>query len=481
MRIIIHGPVCEIEGLDPKSTLFTQLRNTTSFPVKGAEFSDAYQKGVWDGRKHLMGRSGAFPTGLLSSVLGVLDASQIGYDLEDLRSKADPLGGTFDLNGVSFEYPYDYQLDAAKTMVEKRQGIVSVATNGGKTEIACAVTKYVQRKTLFIVTTRELLYQARARFLKRLEASDAEVGIIGDGHWSPGSWVTVATLDTLASRIKTRPCQEFLSDQEVLFFDECHHLGSETWYDVSLLIPAMYRYGLSGTPLDRSDGADLKLIASTGDVIVNIPNKFLVERGVSARAQIIFDSITQPTLGRMPYPSAYKKGIVDNTYFHARVVEWVKVFVEVGLQTLILTEEIKHGQQLDSALWTETGGVFIPHQYIYGEESTDTRQEALRDFSSGALPVLIASTILDEGVDVPTIDALIVAGSRKSRIKTMQRLGRGLRGKKLVLVEFSHFTQKYLLEHSLERFNDYKSEECFPIYNSGPSVDLVKRLWQDDT
>ncbi len=481
MKIVIHGPVCELEGLDPKSDLYSHLRTLTSYPVKGAEFSDAFQKGVWDGRKHLMGRSGTFPTGLLPLVTAALQSLSVPFDVEDLRDRLEPQGGTFDLKGVSFEYPYDYQLDAAKTMVEKKQGIVRIATNGGKTEIACAVTQYIKQPTVFIVTTRELLYQAQARFLKRLDATPEQVGLIGDGHWAPGSWVTVATLDTLSSRIKTRQCQEFLASQRVLFFDECHHLGSETWYDVSLLIPATYRFGLSGTPLDRSDGADMKLVAATGDVIVDIPNKFLVDRGVSARAHIIFDSITQPALGRMAYPAAYKKGIVENEHFHARVVEWVKVLTTAGLQTLVLTEEIKHGQQLDSLLWTDTGDMFIPHQYINGEESTDTRQEALKAFADGSLPVLIASTILDEGVDVPTIDALVVAGSRKSRIKTMQRLGRGLRGKKLILIEFSHYTQQYLLKHSLERYQDYKQEECFPLYSSGPDVDLVKRLWQADS
>lgn len=478
MKINIYGPVSEIEEIEKGTDAYNAVRTVTSFQVQGAQWSNAYQKGLWDGRKHLMGRGGTFPTGLLESVVEALQLAGEEVELEDHRDNIQPQGGTFELEGVSFAYPYDYQLAAAQTMVEKKQGIVSVATGGGKTEIACAVTQYIQQRTLFIVTTRELLYQARQRFMKRLGVDEKAVGIIGDSNWCPGTWVTIATLDTLSSRIKTRQCQEFLAEQNVLFFDECHHLGSETWYDVSLLIPAIYRFGLSGTPLDRSDGADLKLIAATGDVIVNIANKFLVDRGVSARANIIFDQINQPTLGRMDYQTAYKLGVVENEIFHKRVVEWVKVLREANLQVLILVESIKHGKILDEYLWTETGGEFIPHAYITGEEDTDTRQQALKDLTTGALPVLIASKILDEGVDCPAIDALIVAGSRKSRIKTMQRLGRGLRGDKLILVEFANFCQDHLLKHSLERLSDYKKEDCFPVYQSGPSVELVKRLWE---
>jgi len=346
------------------------------------------------------------------------------------------------------------------------------------TECASAVAQYLGLKTLFIVTTRELLYQAQKRFMLRLQKTEDEIGLVGDGHWSPGSFVTVATLATLESRINTRECQQLLKEAEVMFIDECHHVGSETWYTVATLCPAYYRFGLSGTPLDRTDGANLRLIAATGEQLIDIRNKFLVERGISAKAHIIFDKVTTPVMPKKTaYATAYKQGVSENPEMLQRVVDWAKIFYEQGLGVLILTEEIQHGKLVDDALWTQTDGVFIPHQYIYGEESSEVRQKALADFSSGQLPVLVASTILDEGVDVPTIDALILAGSRKSRIRTLQRTGRGLRGARLVVVEFANFCHKHLIKHSLERLEDYKNEECFPIHHSKPDADLVRRIW----
>jgi superfamily II DNA or RNA helicase len=230
--------------------------------------------------------------------------------------------------------------------------------------------------------------------------------------------------------------------------------------------------------MDRTDGANLRLLGAIGDIIVDIPNKFLVENGISARSSIIFSKVTAPVLPKKtPYATAYKQGIVDNPNALSMIVDWVKVFASLNLGTLVLCEEIAHGKAIDEALWTATDGVFIPHQFIYGEEATDVRRNTLKDFAEGRLPVLIASTILDEGVDVPTIDALILAGSRKSRIKTMQRLGRGLRGKKLIAVEFANFCHDHLLRHSLQRYEDYKKEDCFPLYQSGPDVELIKKIW----
>lgn len=473
-EIHIYGPMSKIMGPFPLAA----CRQETSYAVEGAQYSPAFRKKVWDGRKHLFKPSGVFPTGLLSIVQNVLTTAGVEHTVVDHRDRPQPQGRTYDLVGVKMEGKYDYQLDAAMKAVEARQGVLRIATNGGKTEIACAITQYLNLPTIFMVTTLELLYQARERFKKRLGATDEQIGIVGDGIWEPGTWVTIATEGTLQSRFETPECQDLLKTAQVLFVDECHHAGSETWYDVCMACGADYRFGLSGTPMDRTDGANLRLIAALGPIIVDIPNKFLVERGISAMTYVIFTKVTSPILPKnSTYPTAYKQGVVENPAVLSYIIDWTKIFHEQKLGTLILCEQIAHGKLIDEALWTATDGQFIPHLFINGKEDPKARVTALKDFAEGRLPVLIASTILDEGVDVPTIDALILAGSRESRIKTMQRLGRGLRGEKLICVEFANYTHNHLLRHSVTRYEDYKKEECFPLFQSPPDAKLVERLW----
>lgn len=456
----------------------------TSFAVQGAEFSQAYKMGKWDGRQHLFNsRNGVLPIGLVESVQKRLTELNVPVDIDDRRDVPLPKGGHFDLEGTTFNYPYDYQLDVAKTMVAKKSGIVKVATNGGKTEISCAVTRYLGLRTLFIVSSQELLYQAQKRFMSRLGADEVDIGIVGNGEWRPGRWVTIAMLPTLTSRASTDECIDLLSNTEVVFFDECHHLGSDTWYKLALAIPAVYRFGLSGTPTDRTDEASMRLIAAMGEEIVSINNKFLVERGVSAKAHIIFDKITEPVLpSKTKYATAYKEGVSQNAQALEKVVQWALAMHQAGIGVLILCEEIAHGRSIDNALWTHPSlnGAFIPHAFIHGSETSEVRKDTLDKFAKRELPVLIASTILDEGVDVHSIDGLILAGSKKSKIKTMQRLGRGLRGKGLIVVEFLNLTHKYLVEHSMVRYNDYKNEDCFPLYASGPSRELIEGIWNGE-
>lgn len=476
--ITISGPKSKLSGDYP----IGDVREALSFPKPGAEFSEAFQKGYWDGRTHLCTPKGVFPSGLVPIVVEVLEANGISSAIVDEWPMPTPKGGTFDLLGVKMEGKYSYQMEACRSMVKHGRGVVSIATNGGKTNVSAAVASYYSLPTLFVVTNKELLYQGQKDFQRVLGCTDFEIGVVGDGKWFPGDWVTVALMDTLVSRLHKKECKELLSRAEVLFIDEAHHAGAETWYQVLEKCPAPVRFGMSGTPLDRTDGADLRLIGNTGPTIVNVSNKQLMDSGVSAKTGLIFDKIDDPGALKFhaQYPTAYKAGVVENAQLLGKVVEWTKIFYAEGLSVLILCEEIKHGRAIDKALWESTGGMFIPHQFIHGDLVANSRTTALKDFGDRSLPVLVSSRILDEGVDVPTVDALILAGSRKSRIKTMQRLGRGLRGKKLIAVEFANYTNRHLLSHSLTRLEDYQKEDCLLIHQSPPNQELIHKLWNTD-
>lgn len=477
--IHIYGPNSLIKGYYPKE----EVHLATSYPVEGAKFSQAFRKGLWDGRKGLLNkRTGAFPTGLLGAVKGVLESNGIDYDIDDHRTKPKPKNEGFDLVGVSMTGKYSYQLDACKAIVSNMQGIVKAATNAGKSEIAAAVTKHLGLKTLFLVPSSELMYQTQKRFMKRLGLSSKEVGIIGDSEWAPGNFVTIAIFHTLAARLEEETTVDFLSNIDVLWCDECHSAGAEGYFSVSTFCPAYYRIGLSATPLDRTDGADLRLLATTGEIIFEVSNKQLVDLQVSAKADIVWDKVSTPIIPKKTqYPAVYKAGVSDNPELIQKVVDWTVAFTQENLSTLILVEEIEHGNKVDDALWNNEQGVFIPHQFIHGSEDTAVRSKAIEDFDARLMPVLVCSRILDQGVDTNAIDALIVAGSRKSKIKTMQRLGRGLRGQKLIVIEFSNYCHKYLLEHSIQRLKDYKQENCFPIHSYKEGTDkrsMIRDLWE---
>ena len=433
-----------------------------------------FKMGQWDGRIKLFNRrTKSFPAGLSSHVKEALEQAGIKVSIQESRAMPplpQPQSGRWleglELEGVSFAPPYDYQPEVATKMLEAKRGIVSVATNGGKSEIACLVTAALRQPTLFIVPGKDLLHQTRERFIKRLRASEHDIGLIGDGKWKPGAWVTIGTAQTLSRSLGGVKGKDFLDRQQLVFIDECHHAGSDQWYQVLRACNAYFRYGLSGTPLKRTDGADMRLIGVTGPVLVEIRNKDLIARGISCEVEVRFLRVDRPDLpDGTPYHDAYKMGIVENPYRNRLLCKAIEEQVDKRKSVLVLVREINHGSGMSNSLWKY--GKFVPNQFICGKESSDTRIKALKDFQKRDLPVLIATSIFDEGVDVPNIDVLVLAGSGKSSIKTLQRIGRGLRtgggSSKLLVIDTADFQNKHLLKHSLQRMEDYKNEECFDI------------------
>jgi superfamily II DNA or RNA helicase len=354
----------------------------------------------------------------------------------------------------------------------------TVTHNSGKTAMAAAIIQALKLPTLYVVPSVELLHQTYATFEKALQPKPGELGKCGDGTWEPGTWVTIAIADTLDSRQDTTEGKTLLTGVDVLFADETHFSAATTWYNTMMKCTAYYRYGISGTPLDRTDGANLNVIALTGEVFHAVKYKTLVEAQILPKASIIFDRVTTPIINPKcrDWAKVYSEGIVHNPLITEKVVKWAEYAHELGLSCLILVDQIQHGKAIDDALW-QVPGKLIPHQFIHGSEKAD-RPKALLDFEARRLPVLIASRILDTGVSLDSLDVLILASSGKSKIRTLQRLGRALRGERAIVIDFVNTCHKYLAEHSMQRLDDLKAQDCFRIIAASPSKDILLREWE---
>jgi len=366
------------------------------------------------------------------------------------------------------DYPYDFQPKVMEKAILAKRGILYMATNAGKTEVACLIAQCLRLPTLLLTPGKELIYQTADRFMQRLGLTNKEVGIIGDGRWQEGDWITIASVPSLHKNIKTAKCKKLLDRTQLLIADECHSVGANTWFEVMRACNAYFRFGMSGTPLHRTDGADLRLLSVTGPVITQIRNKFLIDRGISSEVEIKILKVKKPgnIHPKTPYNDAYDVGIVENIWRNAAICRVINHYAEQGLQSVVLVKRIDHGKDIDKRLWNTPHKSFLTHQFICGQEPTPVRQKAIKDFSSGDLRTLIATTILDQGVDMPSINVLILAGGGESSIKTLQRVGRGIRKGttgKLVVVDFADFQNVHLLRHSLQRLKDYRDEECFDM------------------
>jgi superfamily II DNA or RNA helicase len=122
------------------------------------------------------------------------------------------------------------------------------------------------------------------------------------------------------------------------------------------------------------------------------------------------------------------------------------------LTVIILVQHKEHGKLLLEML--KASGVRA--DYIFGEHKQEERQSALNKLKNGKIDVLIGSTILDVGVDVPAVGVGILAGGGKAEVALRQRVGRVLRAKKLVanvafVVDFDDEHNDHTRKHAAQR------------------------------
>lgn len=261
---------------------------------------------------------------------------------------------------------------------------------------------------------------------------------------------------------KYKRMREFLDSVTVMIVDEAHHSKSDTWYlNLMTCENALYRVALTGSIDKKDEMLWMRLQALFGDVIVRTTNSYLIEQGHSARPTINMIPIAQPTdiEDVKEYREAYDKGITNNSFRNKVIAKLAERWYNNDKGVLIIVNFIQHGENI-SELLDDLG---VEHYFLHGEIESNTRKEKLNDMRSGKLKVMIATSLIDEGVDISGINALILGASGKSLRQTLQRIGRALRKKKddntTQIFDFNDMTHRFLLGHAGERLKIYDEEE----------------------
>lgn len=449
-----------------------KLDLVTAFPVPGAEHSQKFKEGKWDGYKHLLKKDGAYtiPTGLLGRITSVLRNTQKKIKFVNEKFKSEP---SLKLEVSSDYTPREYQIKTIEAALEKEVGVMQLATGSGKTIIAGHIWKELGRPGIFFVHTKDLLYQAKDFFSKMF---NIPIGQIGDGVLDIQP-VTVATIQTTARAfgIKVKKEEdsgevelkdsivkitEAVENAEVAFFDECHHVPAETCYSIALNLPkAFFRFGLSATPY-RTDRHDMMIEAALGSTFYEINSSDLVDLGFLVYPEIHFFN-SPPVVfppGYQSYQKVYKKAIVENDDRNKLIADQAKKYSNDNKTVLILVQQIQHGKRIHKLL---DDSVFLT-----GKDSSNIRNLALENFKKRQIPILIATTLADEGLDIPNLEVLILAGAGQSETRALQRIGRALRpfeGKeKAIVIDFID-SSPFLEEHSQKRMVIYNTEDRFKI------------------
>lgn len=413
----------------------------------------------------------SFPAGLMRTVIDAARKDGIEIQIIDKRIKPCEYNPNANL-----EWLRDYQGEAVDLVGKRSRGIIWIPTGGGKGEIVVALTRAIPCNWLFVVHRKGLTNDIAKRYDQRaaefypgdamteakmrLMETTQKAGIIGDGKWDPATpgpgALTCATFQTLAANTGKPRFDELCANVDAVVFDEAHTLPAQSFWKVAMgLQNAYYRVALSGTPLARGDRRSIYTIAATGPVIYRVRPDLLIARGVLARPKIRMVECEQLS-AKATWQGAYGELVVRSTKRNNIIVAMAK---KAEKPCLIFVKEIKHGKILKQRL--EKAGVAC--DFTWGSDSQSKRDQAVESLVRGDIDVLIGSVVFQEGLDVPSLESVIIASGGKSIIATLQRIGRGMRsnqGKKKTFEVWDILDKgnKWTERHAKDRRRAYLKE-----------------------
>lgn len=447
---------------DPGPQLQEQLREALSYELPGAEFTKnkftrvggkmkynpRYQANT---RKYLYDkRTDRFPTGLLDRVKALVGPVTIS---EPIRPS--PMAYYLADQNRSPRY---YQVEAWQQAISspRQRGVIILPTGTGKTLLCSMLTSSYPIDTVLItVPNLNLLNQSRDEMEKIL---GIPVGILGDDQCDLRR-VTVATIQSLMSKQDDPAVKPFLKSCTVWISDECHGTAADSYLDLSkLLVNTNVRFGVTATWM-REDNKDLLMEGVLGSVIYKYDIKKAMSDGYLCPVTIKLRHVAHSKIDTKPkpkYKQVYKQAITDNQLRSEMIIaQDIQELIDTGrTPCLVIVDEIAHGQALSKLL----GAPFISGQ----EKKRDSRKQILDDFESGKTPVLIGSSVMNVGVDVPTIKSMVNAAGGKSLTLLLQRIGRALRihpsKSEVLYVDYLDHQPLYIEEHANLRkffYNQY--------------------------
>lgn len=461
MQITIAHNAIVAKLVDPAKEIKLEVQRLLSYAVAGCEHMGAFKSGSWNGRSSFFEYGpGTFPRGFVELVRQGL--TRQGHKVNVVKKPLPICLGPENPKVDNFpeDLRYDYQPHVVDKLVRHGQIIAQIATGGGKSRIAKLAAARINRPTLFLTTRSILMYQMRDSFLDITK----RVGVIGDGEFSPINGINVGMTQTIIARLEDDFRREemvrILEQFEFVILEEAHEVSGTGFYDIMRCCKnAHYRLSLTATPFMKDDEeANMRLMASSGPIAIRVSEKTLIDRGILARPYFKYVAMKltekpENLYKSTPWQRAQKVGLTENSIRNKHIVAESVRAKRFGLSVMVLVQQKAHGALLQTKM--ESAGLRV--SYIFGEHNQIERRAALLALKEGKIDVLIGSTILDVGVDVPAVGLVILAGGGKAEVALRQRIGRGLREKKngmpnvCFVLDFADDFNTHLKGHYLQR------------------------------
>jgi superfamily II DNA or RNA helicase len=365
------------------------------------------------------------------------------------------------LHLVDQREPHRFQSEALAAWLDADgRGSVVLPTGAGKTFLAVRAIAHIDRSTLVVVPTIDLLHQWYAVLASAFPQSAIGVWYGGEKDLQE---ITVTTYHSAALGIG-----DFGDRFKLLVFDEAHHLPGPTWHEIALMALSPHRLGLTATyptpkgpplpPTEEERGVP-SLDALVGPLVYTktvdeLSGRELAdyrtvhihvdltaeERAIYDEAYAEYTGYAQDNALRESYGSGWWREYTRRSAFNtdarsAKVAErrLRRIVATARAKLRILDDLLKEHAADQMLIFTEQNELvyeisrrhLIPA--ITHQSKAKERKEILDRFRAGDYRAIVTSRVLNEGVDVPEAKIAVILGGSSNAREYIQRLGRILR------------------------------------------------------
>lgn len=354
----------------------------------------------------------------------------------------------------------------------KTRALLISATGTGKTYLsAFDVKKFNPNRFLFIVH-RENIARAAMKSFQRVLGQNIRMGVLSGSRKDFEANFIFSNIQTISKDdIISRFNREHF---DYIVIDEVHRSGASTYQKVLEYFKPKFLLGMSATP-ERMDGFD---IFKAFDY--NIAYEIRLNRALEENMLCPFHyyGITDVEInGELINEQTAFNFLVSDERVE-RIIEKAKLYgCDHGrVKGLIFCSRVEEARELSKA-FNARG---LKTVSLDGSSSEEEREAAILRLEQdenldNCLDYILTVDIFNEGVDIPSINQIIMLRPTQSSIVFIQQLGRGLRKifKKeyVVVIDFiGNYANNFMIPIALYGDNSYNKDTIRKLINTGNSI-----------
>ena len=420
--------------IDADDGILQEMSDFFTFSTPGYQFSPAFKSKHWDGKIRLLNlKTKQIYVGLIGYVKKFCKDNDYTFEVLDEDKEVYPVDTKNLANALSLPLEArDYQLLASSVGLTRKRTVLVSPTASGKSLIIYMMIRHLlntgKKRGLLIVPTINLVTQMHSDFKSYSTNNGWDVEkycqkIYGGESKIPDTDLIISTWQSIYDMPK-----KYFAQFDFIIGDEAHTFKAKSLTSImTKLINCDVRVGTTGT-LDDSKVNKLVLEGLFGPVFKVISTKELIDRKQLAEFKI--------KCLILKYPEEVCKAVKGFAYpdemnfivSHEGRNNFIRdLAINLNGNSLILFTYVeKHGKILYDLLTEKAKGRKI--FFIHGDVEDEDR-EAVRHITEKENDAIIVASYgtFSTGVNIRNLHNIIFASPTKSKIRSLQSIGRGLR------------------------------------------------------